>query len=262
MTLRTRSLLIVLIALALAEGAFFALSFRRLSREVGPARAPSAMFPSRDELAQLVPAIREGTLTEEFADLDGDGTRELVVGFAVDERRPFAPTAAVPRFGAFRKLNGAWQLLDEFDFAIDQAVFAETGEWRLRGVPSFERKDVNNDAQEELFIRFDIGSEFFHAVGVVVWRGGAFAWVPMLDVRGRQIPPLFLDGGSTAESRRFIVEDAGNGGGLDFIAAHGTIDPVTGIERWAYDVYVEEAGTFRYDQAFSQVLTTAGRPPG
>ncbi|MDP3985132.1 MAG: hypothetical protein Q8P82_00030 [bacterium] len=256
---KTRITLIFFFAAIVVLVTFFGGALFRLVREAQEADEARfvQLFPSGAELIALLPAGVSGPFTQDLVELDEMPGRELVIGYALRDRE-----AVLPRVRAFRKFEDSWSLVSEFRFLVDPYTYANAAEWgKLSGVPSFERKDIDGNGREEIFTRLDIGSQFYRATGIVVWNGEDLVWLPLYDREGKLILPLFLEGGTPTEARRLFAEDASGGGGLDIIAAHGLVDPQTGVQRWQYEIFVERDGAYWFDASLSEAYTAVGRPP-
>lgn len=259
---RSKQAFVVIAILAIMLALFFGWMIFILGRASNLDNLPIATtFPFGLELSELLPLNYVGAVSQDFVDLDADGQKELVIGFGMPNGSSLSASSIVPHLRVFKKIGNDWRVVSEFAFAaLPEQNFANASNWHFSGVPSFERKDIDGDHREELFVRLDIGNDFFRAITIVVWRGGTLTWLPLEDEGGRPLIPAFLEGGTTSESRRLIIEDASQGGGLDLISAHGRLDAGTGFEKWTYDVFVEGGGIYRYDRALSTAITSSGRP--
>lgn len=245
----------VIATVALAAVFVFAIAQTLRARD---AQTPPfvSLYPDVASVHQLVPEA-DGSVSQERIDLNGDGKEELVIGFTVPERHELVSVEA-PRARVFERVEGAWKLISTF-------VFAGTGTYRnatdaalLRGVPSFERKDINGDGHEELFVHLGVGSEFFQTITILVWQNNALTWLPIVGSDGQAILPIFSDGGTTNEVHRAFVQDANDGGGLEIIFARGTVSSTDGNQHWNYMIYVEHSGVYVFDPHLSSLYTARG----
>lgn len=254
-------IVVIVFALALILGAFFALSAFRILRETQPAslRSHETRLLVGAELDALLPSEHVGTIAQELIDFDGDGKDELVVGYAV-QHAEISESRTLPRLRVFREQNERWIFVHEFAFSIEG--YRNQNDWRvLEGSASFEKKDIDGDRKEELFIQLGMGSEFFRAMLVVVMRDGKLMWLPMIDQFGIPILPIFREGGTSADAWHMLLEDVNGGGGLEIVRAYGQLNSehIHGI--WEYQVYVESGGVYQYDVDLSDLFTASGQTP-